>query len=142
MLPSQKKSIENVRQSPIPTIALLVAASIALSGCSFLFRKPVEPVQVVTKPAEKTPLSIENPQPLRLKSLDWIVITPQNWEEVFSQMQSKDQSLVLFGLTSDGYQALSVTIAELRNLINTQRIIIQKYKDYYEPTKVESSEKK
>jgi hypothetical protein len=99
-------------------------------------------VQVVTKPAEKTPLSIENPQPLRLKPIDWIVVTPQNWEEVFKQMQSKDQNLVLFGLTSDGYQVLSVTIAELRNLINTQRIIIQKYKDYYEPSKPVSVEKK
>jgi hypothetical protein len=89
----------------------------------------------VTKPAEKTPLSIENPQPLRLRPVDWIVVTPQNWEGVFRQMQAKDQNLVLFGLTSEGYQALSVTIAELRNLINTQRIIIQKYKDYYEPAK-------
>lgn len=142
MLLSPKKSIENVRQSQIPTIVLLIAASIALSGCSFLFKKPVDPVQVVTKPAEKTPLSIENPQPLRLKPIDWIVVTPQNWEEVFKQMQSKDQNLVLFGLTSDGYQVLSVTIAELRNLINTQRIIIQKYKDYYEPSKPVSVEKK
>jgi hypothetical protein len=90
---------------------------------------------------EKTPLSIENPQPLRLRPVDWIVVTPQNWEEVFKQMQSKDQNLVLFGLTSEGYQALSVTIAELRNLINTQRIIIQKYKDYYEPAKPAAEKK-
>lgn len=97
--------------------------------------KPVEPIQVVTVPLEKTPLALENPQPLRLKPVNWIVITPQNWEEVFKQMQSKEQNLVLFGLTSDGYQSLSVTIAELRNLINTQRIIIEKYKEYYEPKK-------
>jgi len=93
----------------------------------------VEPIQVATKPLEKTPLAIDNPQPLRIKPVEWIVITPQNWEEVFKQMQAKEQNLVLFGLTSDGYQALSVTIAELRNLINTQRIIIEKYKEYYEP---------
>ena len=93
----------------------------------------MEPIQVATKPLEKTPLAIDNPQPLRIKPVEWIVITPQNWEEVFKQMQAKEQNLVLFGLTSDGYQALSVTIAELRNLINTQRIIIEKYKEYYEP---------
>ena len=54
-------------------------------------------------------------------------------EEVFRQMQSKDQNLVLFGLTSDGYQNLALTIAEIRNLINTQKIIIGKYREYYEP---------
>jgi hypothetical protein len=95
----------------------------------------VEPLQVVAKPVEKTPLALENPQPLRLRPIEWVVVTPQNWEDVFRQMQAKEQNLVLFGLTSEGYQALSVTIAELRNLINTQRIIIQQYKDYYEPAK-------
>lgn len=132
----------NARLLPIPTIALLLIVSLTLTGCASWFRKPVDPIQVAVKPVEKTPLAIENPQPLRLKPLDWIVITPQNWEDVFKQMQAKEQNLVLFGLTSDGYQALSVTIAELRNLINTQRIIIQKYKDYYEPAKPAVPEKK
>jgi len=105
-------------------------------------RKPVEPIQIATKPVEKTPLALDNPQPLRLKPVEWIVITPQNWEEVFRQMQTREQNLVLFGLTSDGYQALAVTIAELRNLINAQRIIIQQYKDYYEPVKSSNKEDK
>lgn len=132
----------NARPLPTLHIVLLLAVSIGLSGCGSWFRKPVQPIQVAAKPVEKTPLAIENPQPLRLKPVDWIVVTPQNWEDVFKQMQSKDQNLVLFGLTSDGYQALSLTIAELRNLINTQRIIIQKYKDYYEPARPSVPEKK
>lgn len=132
----------NARLLRTLNISLLLIVSISLSGCVTWFRKPVEPIQVAAKPIEKTPLAIENPQPLRLKPLDWVVVTPENWEDVFRQMQNRDQNLVLFGLTSDGYQALSVTIAELRNLINTQRIIIQKYKDYYEPVKPAGSEKK
>lgn len=131
----------NVPALRIPTIVLLLVASLGLSGCVTWFRKPVPPVQVQTKPLEKTPLALENPPPLRLKPIDWIVVTPQNWEEVFRQMQTKDQNLVLFGLTSDGYQALSITIAELRNLINTQRIIIDKYKEYYEPKKSQGDQK-
>lgn len=115
----------------IMTIAL---TAISLQGCGFSwFSKREEPIQVQTKPIERTPLNIDNPPPLRLRSLDWIVITPENWEEVFKQMQSKDQNLVLFGLTSDGYQTLALTIAEIRNLLNTQRIIIDKYREYYEP---------
>lgn len=123
-------------------ISLLVVSSLLLTGCSTLgslfswgSTPAVQPIEVRTVPVEKTPLALENPQPLRLKPVDWIVITPQNWEEVFKQMQTKEQNLVLFGLTSDGYQSLSITIAELRNLINTQRIIIEKYKEYYEPKK-------
>jgi hypothetical protein len=141
MLENQKKSIKNVLRSLTLTTSLLLS-SLALTGCvtmgsffPFGKKEEVKPITVVTVPQEKTPLALENPAPLRLKPVDWIVVTPQNWEEVFKQMQAKEQNLVLFGLTSDGYQALAVTIAELRNLINTQRIIIDKYKEYYEPKK-------
>jgi hypothetical protein len=43
--------------------------------------------------------------------------------------------MVLFGLTSDGYQQLSMTIAEMRSFIATQRQIIIKYREYYETPK-------
>jgi hypothetical protein len=112
----------------------IVILTLSVSGCGFgLFSKREEPIQVITKPIERTPLNLENPPPLRLRPIEWIVVTPENWEEVFRQMQSKDQNLVLFGLTSDGYQNLALTIAEIRNLINTQKIIIGKYREYYEP---------
>lgn len=129
---------------PTLTISLLLVSSLGLSGCSIFNwgKKEVLPVQVTTVPNEKTPLALAAPQPLRLAPVEWIVITPQNWEEVFKQMQAKEQNLVLFGLTSDGYQALSLTISDLRNLINTQRIIIQKYKDYYEPPKAPDNKDK
>jgi len=42
---------------------------------------------------------------------------------------------VVFAITADGYQQLAVTIAELRNLIATQRLMIKQYKDYYEPAR-------
>jgi hypothetical protein len=75
------------------------------------------------------------PDPLRLDPIDWVVITPQNAEEVFARLESKELDIVLFGLSAEGYQQLAVTIAELRNLINQQRNIIIKYKEYHEPKK-------
>lgn len=75
------------------------------------------------------------PDPLRLDPIDWVVVTPANAEEIFQRLESKELDLVLFGLTDEGYKTLAVTIAELRNLINQQRNIIIKYKEYYEPKK-------
>jgi len=82
---------------------------------------------------DKTPLHIPSPDPLEVKPIKWIVITPENAESVFAQLASKRQDVVLFGLTADDYQLLSITMADLRNFIATQRTIIIKYKDYYEP---------
>lgn len=117
------------------TISLLAVTS--LSGCaSFnLFGPKVKPIEVVAKPMEKTPLDIPLPDPLKIKPIEWTLITPANSEEVFKKLEQQGADLVLIGLTDDGYQQLAVTIAELRNIINQQRNIIIKYKEYYEPKK-------
>ena len=81
---------------------------------------------------DKTPLNIPSPDPLEVNSIKWIVITPENAESVFAQLAATNQDLVVFGLTADGYQQLSITMADIRNFIATQRTIIIKYKDYYE----------
>ena len=57
-----------------------------------------------------------------------------------------DQSLppfngVLFGVTSDGYEQLSFGMVDIRNYIATQRLIIARYKEYYEPEKSKDSKK-
>jgi hypothetical protein len=91
---------------------------------------------------DKTPLDLANPDPLKLKPMQWIVITPANQEEVFKSIEESGVDPAVFALTPDGYQALAITIGELRNLINTQKNIILKYKEYYEPKKSETPEEK
>jgi hypothetical protein len=107
-----------------------------LSGCaSFSFFGKEKPIEVVTKSVDKTALDINIPDPIKTKPIKWVIVTPQNAESIFSQMEADGQDVVLFALTADGYQQLAVTIADLRNYISTQRTIIIKYKDYYEPAK-------
>ena len=130
----------NVRTLQTLTISLLLVTS--LSGCgTFSFGGKVKPIEVITKAQEKTPLDIPLPDPLRLKPIEWTLVTPGNAEEVFAKLEGKGENLVLFTLTDDGYQQLAITIAELRNYINTQRTIILKYKEYYEPKKAEEVKK-
>jgi|TARA_R110000822_G_scaffold130678_3_gene267316 hypothetical protein len=128
----QPKLIKSARLWLIPIISLLLVSN--LSGCAF-WRDPVKPVEVIAKPAEKTALAIPNPDPLTIKPIKWVVITPDNAAQVFKQLESKKKDLVLFGLSDDDYQQLSLTMSDLRNFIATQRTIIIKYKDYYEAPK-------
>jgi hypothetical protein len=114
--------------------------SINLVGCaSFgLFGSREKPINVSTVPLEKTPLALPDPQPLKSKPIQWAVITPANADAVWERLSQDDEDVVVFALTPDGYQQLAVTIAELRNLIVTQRVIIQKYREYYEPVPAEA----
>lgn len=118
-----------------PNKLFLLFAVLTLSGCaSFGFgsRDKTPPIETMCKPIERSPLSITDPAPLRLKAPKWIIVTPANANAIWKDLEEKKTDLALFALTDDGYEELSVDIAEIRNLINTQRIIIQKYKDYYE----------
>ena len=123
----------NVRPLLILTTSLLLATNLAGCASFGLFGAREKPITVSTVPLEKTPLALPDPQPLKSKPIEWVVITPDNADAVWERLAQDDDDVVVFALTADGYQQLAVTIAELRNLISTQRVIIQKYREYYEP---------
>jgi len=126
----------NAHQLQTLAISLLLVTS--LSGCANfknLFGTTEKPLEVVTKPLERTPLDLAMPDPIKSRNIAWIVVTPENVDEIFKQMESKGQNLVLFALTDDGYQELAINMVDIRNFINSQRNIIIRYKDYYEPKK-------
>lgn len=125
----------NVQPLQTLTISLLLVSS--LTGCaSFsLFGDRVKPVEIKTIAQERTRLGIAMPVPLAIKKVEWILITPENAEQIWAKLKEKNVDIVLIGLTDDGYETLAVTMAELRNRIAEQRQIIIKYKEYYEPEK-------
>lgn len=118
----------------------VLLSSFLLSGCaSFdLFGGPsVKPIEVKTVQQDKIKLNLQEPQPVEPRKIQWFIITPENAEEVFAELERKKYDVVLFGLTDDGYENLSLNMAELRAYILKQRSVIKGYKDYYEPQKVE-----
>ena len=117
-------------------IAIIIAASM-LQGCALLGWRALEGIEIKKKAVDRTPLNLADPQPLKPTAPQWRVITPENQAQVFAELKSKNIDQVLFALTDDGYEELSVDIAQIRALIAQQRDIIVKYRKYYEPKKVE-----
>lgn len=121
--------------------SLLVLSCVFLvSGCATLpsignpfgKTKEVKPIEVVTKAEEKTKLNLTPPEPLNLKSPRFVIIHPENSEQVWKSLKENGNDVVLFGLTDDDYETLAIMMAEIRNFIITQRVIIEQYKKYYE----------
>ena len=75
---------------------------------------------------------MELPSPLDTNDLEFIVINKDNYKEVFERLTSDGKKPVLFALTDEGYKALSMNYADLREHIIAQREIIIAYKEYYE----------
>ena len=123
-----------------PTLILSLVLVSSLTGCaSFgnLFGGNVKPVEIKTVAEERTRLNIAMPTPLEVRKIEWILITPENADQIWKKLKEKNVDMVLLGLTDDGYETLAITMAELRNRIAEQRQIIIKYKEYYEPEKKE-----
>lgn len=132
----------NVR--PLRTLGISLLLVSSLTGCaSFgnLFGDRVKPIEIQTKAVDRTRLDIPMPNPVSIKPIEWIIITPENAEQVWAKLKESNTDIVLLGLTDNGYEQLAVTIAELRNMIATQRQIIIKYKEYYEPENKEETKK-
>lgn len=116
-------------------LPILITSTLLLSGCVSLWpfgQEDVKPVEIVTQEIKRTPLNLPDPAPLQPQELNWIVITPENAEQVWTKLQENNTDLVLIALTDEGYESLAVTMAEIRNYIMAQRTIIVKYREYYE----------
>ena len=107
---------------------LIASALISLTGCSSIPGL----VQVDAQPVERPPLVLPVPDTITTKPVEWIVVTPDNVEEVFKDLQSSNTNVVLFAVTDEGYENLSLNIAELMKLVKQQKAIIAAYKNYYE----------
>ena len=106
-----------------------------LSSCasfSLFNRDKVKEVKVETVAVEREKLNLKTPLPIELLDPSWIIIHPSNAEDVWEVLKNDKKDIVLFALTDEGYQALSVNLTKLRNIIEQQRIILFKYKKYYE----------
>lgn len=116
----------------IPNALAWLILATSLSGCSW---SSLQRIQCDTKPVERVPLNLSQPDNLNLSPARWRIVTPENIDQVWRDIESAGADVVLFALTPDGYEQLALDFAAIRNHMATQRTIIIKYKEYYEPQK-------
>ena len=105
-------------------IALVALCGLFLTGCN-------ETVKVLDKPVlvERAELILPITPPAVQLEMKWTVITPENFLQKVKELEGKD--VVYYALTAEGYQNLSLNIAELRKYIQNQNAVIAAYKEYY-----------
>jgi len=102
-----------------------------LTSCS-----RVQKIETVKTEVKRAPLNLDRPEPIVMDELNWIIINSENAEEVFAKLKEQGTDPVLFGLTDDEYEDLSMNFAQIRNYIIQQGFVIDKYKEYYESEEV------
>jgi hypothetical protein len=105
-----------------------LSLTLLISGCSSLQPRQIE---VSTVPVEKPQLELPSTDEIRLRNVEWTLITPDNAEEVFAEAEESGRPVVFFALTDKGYENLGLNISDIRALIQQQQTIITAYENYY-----------
>ena len=110
-------------------IALLMIPLLGITGCA-----TTKTVKVLSEPVNSVALNPPNIRDLELQGIKWFIVTPENIDEVFKELEDQNKDVVLFGITDDGYKGLALNLAQIRELLLQQKAIIEAYKEYYEET--------
>lgn len=97
-----------------------------LSGCSW-----TRDIQVKTKPVERIPLVLPEADLYHHRSIEWVVITKENKDEVFAQLKKEGKPIAIIGLAGDDYELLALNTSDQQVLIKQLNAIIKAYKSYY-----------
>jgi hypothetical protein len=101
--------------------------ALILSACS----PKIEPIEIKTTPVNKPTLVVPAADRIVARPVEWIIVTENNYEEVFERLRKDNRDAVLFGLTANGYENLALNIADLRTHIEQKNAIIVAYEKYY-----------
>jgi hypothetical protein len=102
---------------------------LGITGCA-----TTKTVKVLSQPVNSVALNPPNIRDLELQGVRWFIVTPENIDEVFKELEDQNKDVVLFGITDDGYKGLALNLAQIRELLLQQKAIIDAYKEYYEKT--------
>lgn len=69
-----------------------------------------------------------------MRNVDFMILTRDNVEEYFKKIEATGEPVVIFGLTAQDYEYLSLNFADVLELLDQQNSVIVAYKKYYEQT--------
>ena len=102
-----------------------------LGGCSLLTPQP-KPIEIRSTPVEKPILTLPKADELNVRQVEWIVLTPENFDAKVKEIEESGRPVAFFALTDKGYENLGLNLSDLRAYIQQQQAIIAAYKQYYQ----------
>ena len=115
--------VQNLR---IPTILLI---SVLLASCS-LFGTKVDIDATVTA-VPRAPLVLPSVDTIDLENIKWRLATEDNFIEILKKLEEQGFDPILFGITDEDYESMSINQAKTLKLILQQRAVIEALKEYY-----------
>jgi len=99
-----------------------------MAGCSSTPQR----IEISAKPIEKPQLILPKADAVNMRKIEWVLLTPDNFQEEVDKFKTSGRPVVFFALTDQGYENLGLNFSDIRALVQQQQAIILAYKNYYE----------
>ena len=95
------------------------------SSCSLI---PTKQIEVTSKPLERTIVQPVMPREIDLKTVQWLTVTPDNWEEQLAIIEKQEGELVFLALTIPDYEMMAFNMQELKRYITELKDVVVYYR--------------
>ena len=111
-------------------LAILLTISMMGSSCSLI---PTKQIEVTSKPLERTIVQPVMPREIDLKSVKWLTVTPDNWEEQLKIIEEQEGELVFLALSIPDYELMAYNMQELKRYITELKDVVVYYRKVTTP---------
>ena len=94
-------------------------------SCSLL---PTKTIQVTAKPIERNIVQPIMPREIDLKQLQWIAVTPDNWEEQLAKIEKQEGEIVFLAMTIPDYEVMAYNMQEIKRYITELKDVVVYYR--------------
>ena len=129
--------VQNTSWKTSRNLAILLTILMMGSSCSLI---PTKQIEVTAKPMERTIVQPVMPREIDLKSVKWLTVTPDNWEEQLKIIEEQEGELVFLALSIPDYELMAYNMQELKRYITELKDVVVYYREVTTP-KNESTEK-
>ena len=119
--------LRTLRNLALPLTILMMASS-----CSLLPK--TKQVEITAKPLERTFVQPVMPREINLGVPQWIVVTPDNWEDQLERIKKQEGEVLFLAMTVPDYEVMSVNMKELKRYITELKDVVVYYKEITSPT--------
>tara|TARA_E500000318_G_C3428637_1_gene160220 strand:- start:197 stop:433 length:237 start_codon:yes stop_codon:yes gene_type:complete len=69
------------------------------------------------------------PREIDLKQLQWIAVTPDNWEEQLARIEEQEGELVFLAMTIPDYEVMAYNMQEIKRYITELKDVVVYYRE-------------
>ena len=122
----------NTHLKTLKNLVVPLTILMMVSSCSLLPK--TKTVEVTAKPLERTFVQPVMPREINLGVPQWIVVTPDNWEEQLARIEKQEGEILFLAMTVPDYEVMSVNMKELKRYITELKDVVVYYKKITSPT--------